>query len=61
MDWKWDLKLEFQSYVFEVLTTSAIKFEFAQYIVMSYVLMTVMDEYHERCLFPILPVNVLWS
>ena len=42
------------------LTQSAIKFVFAQFIVTSNVL-TVTDENHERCIFPILPVNVLRS
>ena len=39
-------------------TIAAIKFVFAQFIVTSNVL-TVTDENHERCIFPILPVNVL--
>ena len=42
------------------LMTSSIKFVFAQFIVTSNVL-TVTDENHERCIFPILPVNVLQS
>ena len=39
---------------------SALKFEFAQFIMTSNVL-TVTDENHERCIFPILPVNVAQS
>ena len=54
MDWKSTWKLELQSNVFDDVRN---KFVYAHWIVTSNVL-TVTDENHKRCLFPILPVNV---
>ena len=54
MDWKSTWKLEFQSNVFEDIRN---KFVSAHCIVTSNVL-TVTNENHKWCIFPILPVNV---